>query len=115
MTKRLGYGLAGIGLWSLLAGCGGGLKTTEDVIRKVFPVYCSKLKECIPDGFNRAYPNGVDQCVQKALDATPAADKSKNTNCSSSKVDTCLNDIKAASCAAVRADPSGAPTSCNGC
>src|SRR5262245_59259532 len=88
--------------------------TVEANMRKFFPAYCDKLSTCFVDEYKAAYPNGQSQCVQTAVDAIPAGDRGKQSACSQSEIDTCIQDAKNMSCAATLS-ASTLPSSCKKC
>lgn len=102
-----------LGMVGVMAGCGK-RSTAEEALRKFMPTYCDKLKECVAEGFAAAYPNGKDQCVQKAVDALAEADRTKSSACTDAEIDTCTKDVGALACSAVTT-ASALPTSCSKC
>ncbi len=93
--------------------CGGVAAT--DAARQVSSAYCEKIKTCVGDAtFTTTYPTGVPGCVEKGQAALPADAKDKNSPCGQSEIDTCVKDIKAATCPANNGVPP-LPASCEKC
>lgn len=96
-----------------LVACGG--PTAEEAARDFLPVYCEKIKECAPASFGASFKD-VSECVETGVKGIPEGDRDKRSACGDDEVETCKNDIKAASCDDIRTfDTSKLPASCRGC
>lgn len=96
----------------LVAGCTSN-PSAQEVVDQSTPVICDKSKECAGAGFDLAYPGGVDECVSKtkaSLSQKYGSDLEKSSTCTDDELTKCLDDFKAAACAANGSLP---PVPCN--